>query len=323
MRTKRDLYDVLGVPRTASADEIRRAHRRLVRELHPDVNKAPDAAERFAEVQEAYEILSDQEKRKQYDQFGFAAFDAEATQSSHRGRSGGTYTWSSVGGPGFGGATEGFDAEDISSIFEEFFGARRSGFGGEGFHERVRARPQRGRDLRVQTTVSFYTAAHGGVESLSLKRGGAQQTIEVKIPRGIADGATLRIAGKGEPGRNGGPPGDLLLTVRVAPHPLFRRDGLDVSLDLPLTIAEAALGATVSVPTPLGERVELKVPAGTSSGAKLRLRGKGLEDAQGRRGDLYAVVKIVAPKQLDEEDRQALERLGRKLPNPRTGAGWA
>ncbi|RMD63652.1 MAG: J domain-containing protein [Planctomycetota bacterium] len=229
-----------------------------------------------------------------------------------------------MGGPGFSGATKGFDAEDISSIFEEFFGAGRSGFGGRGagFHERVQARPQRGRDLRVQTTISFYTAAHGGMESLALERGGAKQTIEVKIPKGIADGATLRIAGKGEPGRNGGPPGDLLLTVRVAPHPLFRRDGLDVVLELPLTIAEATLGATVSVPTPLGERVELKVPPGTSSGAKLRVRGKGLADAKGKQGDLYAVVKIVAPKRLAPEDRQALERLGRTLPTPRTGAGW-
>lgn len=331
MAAKRDPYEALGVSREASADDIRRAHRKMARELHPDINKAPDAAERFAQIQEAYEILSDPEKRRLFDQFGHAAFDVGAERaraaSGAEPRRGATYTWSNVGGSGFGGPSEGFDAEDIGSIFEEFFGARPSGFGGfggrSGQRREARPTPRTGRDIQHEIAITFYTAAHGGSESLRLHRGGASETIEVRIPKGVADGARLRIRGKGEPGRNGAPPGDLLLMVRVAPHPLFRRDGLDAHFDLPLTIAEAALGASVNVPTPMGETVALKTPPGASSGARLRLRGKGLEDSTGRRGDLYAVVKIMAPAKLSPTDRAALEAMRDRLENPRSGAGWA
>jgi len=333
MRTNRDYYELLGVARDASADEIRRAHRKLVRELHPDVNKTSDAAERFAAVQEAYEVLSDDKKRALYNQLGHAAFRngaqaARGAGAGHTGRPGGAYTWSNMGGDASG-AGDAFDASDISSIFEELFGQNRSGFGGARRGAGGAAGPRqsrrasaRGADARATITVSFHTATHGGAESLRLSRGGDSETIEVRIPKGVADGAKLRIRGKGEAGHNGGAPGDLILTVRVAPHPLFRSDGLDVMFDLPVTIAEAALGATVTIPTPRGGKADLKVPPGAGSGTKLRVRGQGVEDAKGRKGDLYAILKIIAPEHLSDEDRAALAKMLDTLSSPRTEQHW-
>lgn len=325
MSSKKDYYGILGVDRGATADQLRAAHRRLARELHPDVNKAADAAERFAEVQQAYDVLSDAEKRKVYDSVGHARFVSGAGggpgwPGAEGGRAGGrrgpTYTWTNVGGGS--GADTPFDAEDISSIFEEFFGAQ----GGQEASDpvsRARARHSahraaRGRDIEHEVLVPFLVALEGGVETLRLQRGGGSpETIEVRIPRGTADGAKLRLRSKGEPGR--GDAGDLILTIRVGEHPIYKREGLDLVADLPVSIVEATLGAKVGVQTPRGV-LEVGVPAGTPSGSRLRLRGKGVETEDGRRGDFHAVVKIVPPRGLPEGDQSLLRELGGRLARP-------
>jgi len=340
MPARRDYYTVLGVKKSATADDIRSAHRRLARKLHPDVNKAPDAAEKFREVQEAYDVLSDDEKRKIYDRVGHDAF-VSGVRAAHAGARGGqpgggsrAYSWSAGDGMGAGG----FSADDLGSIFEEMFSGRGGGFGGFGASPepgarapggagpfgasaRRRSRQRKGADLTHDVTVPFDQAMAGGVHRLGVSRGGVSQTIEVKVPKGVKDGARLRIRGSGQPSPTGGPPGDLILTVRIGPHPLYKRDGLDIILDLPVTIAEAALGADVEVPTPRG-RVTLKVPPGAASGARLRVREHGVEDDKGAKGDLYAVVKVIPPKTLTDDQRSALETLAKSLPQVRTDPHW-
>ncbi|RMH25998.1 MAG: J domain-containing protein [Planctomycetota bacterium] len=325
MAAAKSYYEVLGVSRGADEAAIKAAYRRLARQWHPDVNKEPDAAEKFREVQQAYEVLSDPEKRKLYDRVGHEAFAHGAAAGAGGGR-GPTYTWSNVGGGDFGGATEGFDFGDLSDLFGEMFGGGPFGGASAGRRAaagaRARSTPRRGRDIRTERLISFDAAVRGSTEAVRVHRGGSSQTIEVTIPKGVADGAKLRVRGAGEPSPTGGTAGDLILTVRVGAHPIFRRHGLDVEFDLPLSIVEATLGATVRVPTPDGGRADLKVPPGTPSGAKLRLRGRGVENADGDRGDLYAVVKIVPPKSVTAQDRAALEALGARLPSPRRGSWW-
>lgn len=310
----RDYYDVLGVKRSATQDEIRAAYRKLARELHPDVNKAADAAEKFAEVQAAYDVLGEPEKRAQYDRFGRAG----AAAAAGAGAGGAHYTWSNVGGRGGGGSSD-FDLDDLGSMFDAFFG------GGSGAGPAPRSsRAQRGRArertrqaAQAELDVSFMTMARGGTERVPVRRGGKATTIEVSIPKAIADGAKLRVAGgRGEP--------DLILTIRVGKHPLYKREGvLDLAIDLPLTYAEAALGREVGVPTLEGE-VFINVPAGTRSGKRLRLRGRGLTDAKGASGDLFAVVQIVPPdaEGLTDKDKADLERLGEHTPNARPSPPW-
>lgn len=312
---KRDFYEVLGVPRTASAEDIRRAHRRLARQYHPDVNKSPDAAARFAQIQEAYEALSDPEKRRRYDRYG----SVEGPEAASPPRTG-TYAWSGVGGT----PSEGeFDEFDVESLFETFFGGRR---GHQAGATRARRATHATRTLERDIAVDFLTAALGGTQEIRLSTpSGRSRSLEVKIPRAVNDGTQLRIArAVVEPGHEA----DLILTVRVQPHPVFRRSpsdgpakGNDLYVDLPLTIAEATLGAEVTVPTLTG-RVELRVPAGTASGRMLRVRGKGLEDESGARGDLYAIVKIVPPdgSVLSEAERRMLREIAARGPNPRDAA---
>ena len=331
----RDYYEVLGIGREADANEIKKAYRKLAKKYHPDVNKAPEAKAKFAEMQEAYEALSDPEKRKLYDQFGHAGLHAGAGAAGagpggFAGTGGRTYS-----GPGgfnyrvdMGG--EGVNLEDV---FEQFFGGRGAGagagFGGFGGargragRRPAPAPPTRGQDLHQEITVPFHQAANGGSVSLRLSAGPGEpvQTIDVKVPPGIADGGKLRIRGKGHPSPMGGEPGDLILTVRIAPHPYFRREGLDLYLDVPLSLDEAVFGTEVEVPTLTG-RVKLKVPPGTSGGAKLRLRGAGIVGAKGEKGDLYAVTRVDVPRDLNPEQQAALEPLRGKLPNPRRNLGW-
>lgn len=333
MSKKRDLYEVLGVSRHATADEIRSAHRRLARKLHPDINKGPDAAAKFAEVQEAYDVLSDPEKRKRYDQFGHAGL-GEMPMGGPGGPGGPgaphgpTYTWTNVGGRGGPGGN--VDIGDIGEIFEEMFGGRAGGpfggggggfggFGGRG--QRAKARPARGRDAERTIEIAFLDAMRGTTTSVRIARASGAQTIEVRIPPGTADGTKLRLRGEGGESESGGPRGDLILEVRVLPHPVFRREGGDLIVDLPLTIAEATLGARVRVPTISGS-VELTVPPGTSTGQRLRLRGQGAPTDAGGAGDLLAAVRIVAPKDLPSADREALKAMAPRLGNPRTGPGW-
>ncbi len=319
---QRDYYATLEVDRKATAEEIRKAYRRLARKYHPDVNKSPDAATRFAAVQEAYEVLSDASKRKAYDQFGRDGVKV------------------GQGPGGFGGWDVGFGrggVDDLSSIFEEMFGGAGPFGGGRPFGRststgaqrstarearRARAEPAaRGADVRETLQVSFMTAALGGKEELrrSTPGSGAGKTISVKIPAGIESGTQLRVKGAGAPGD---PTGDLILAVAVGEHPYFRRQGLDLYIDVPITIAEAALGTKVDVPLLEGS-VEIAVPPGTGSGQKLRVRGKGIRDTRGRQGDFYAVVQIAAPCGLSARGREILEELQGELQNPRDSAPWA
>lgn len=325
---KRDYYDVLGVSRSATADEIKKAHRKLALKFHPDRNKEADAAKKFAEIQEAYDVLSDETKRRNYDQFGHDAPNFAGAGRAPRG-GGGTHTsWAGPDG------TE-FDAEDLSSMFETFFGGR-SGFGdtmrgGPGGGSRGRAKPQRRADLEHNVEIPFVLAATGGTHQLRVSRDGQVKTIEVTIPAGINDGSQLRIRGAGQPATRGHEATDLILTVKVQPHDVFWRGeganagkGLDVFLNLPLALGEAALGATVNVPTLSGD-VELMIPAGTASGKKLRLKGKGIKASGGEVGDLYAIIQIVppAPSGLTDGQRAVLEELAKSQPSPRLGPGWS
>lgn len=322
--SKKDYYEILGVPRDAKADDLRKAHRKLVRKLHPDVNKEPDAAERFSEVQEAYDVLSDDEKRAQYDQFGFSGMGGRA---GHPGGSsgGGSGGWSDV------------DPETFESIFGDFFrgqgggvrgGGSQGGFGGfDGFGAggggRAQPRPRRGSDLEHELSITFLVAARGGTESIRVStRDGGSEQIEVRIPAGIKDGATLRVRGKGGGGLHGGQSGDILFKIRVQPHPWYRREGLDLIMDVPITIAEAALGTSVELPL-LSGTVTLRVPPGTGSGKKLRASGKGITDSKGDSGDFLAVLSVVAPTQLSDEDARQLQELGARLPNPRSELPWS
>lgn len=324
-----DLYEILGVTKSATADELKKAHRGLVRKYHPDVNKDPGADARFKEIQEAYDILSDPEKRKLYDQFGIAGVKAGAGGGAGPG-AGGRPGGDPFGGAGpFGGGGQGWQNVDPST-FEEVFGSMfgggrggragargRGGFGGFGGFEEAEDEPQQGADAAASETVDFLTAALGGTRSFRVDG----ESIEVRIPAGIRSGSKLAVRGKGAKGSRGGSAGDLIITVNVSPHPWFRREENDVLLDVPLTVAEATLGTTVRVPLLQGS-VQLKVPAGVKSGQRMRVKGKGIQPAKGEPGDFYAVIQVEAPKELDAEGRRLVEELAPRLPNPRTGPQW-
>lgn len=339
--SKRDYYDVLGVDRNASDDEIRRAYRKLARTYHPDVNKEPDADEKFKEVKEAYETLSDSNKRAHYDQFGHT----DPNQ-------------------GFGG--QGADFGGFGDIFDMFFG---------GGGRRNPNAPRQGADLQYSMTLSFEEAAFGketdifipkeencgtcggdgakpgtkpescshckGTGQLSVEQNtpfgrivnrrvchhcqgtgklikekcrtchGAgkvkrQKKIHIKVPAGIDEGQQIRLAGQGEPGENGGPPGDLFVVFHIQPHEFFERDGDDVYCDVPLTFAQAALGDEIEVPT-LHGKVKLKIPAGTQTGTKFRLRDKGITNVRGYgRGDQHVNIRILTPRNLNEKQKDLL-----------------
>jgi molecular chaperone DnaJ len=354
MAEKRDYYQVLGVPRTANADELKKAYRRLARQYHPDVNKSPEAEEQFKEINEAYEVLSDDQKRAAYDRFG------------HAGVQGTTGT----GYSGFGG----FGFEDI---FEEFF----SGFG-MGSRRRARRAPRRGADLQHDLTISFEEAAFGCEKEIEIVRhetcsrcrgSGAEpgtqpmrcpqcdgtgevrqvqqsilgsfvnvstcprcrgsgevittpcsqchghkvvqtpRTLSVKIPPGVDDRMRIRLAGEGEPGTLGGPPGNLYIFVSVKPHAYFRRRDSDVLLELAINVAQATLGDEVTIPTLDGD-ISLKIPAGTQSGKVFRLRGKGVPRLRRNgRGDQLVIVQVAIPTGLTDEQRQLFQELSKTL----------
>jgi DnaJ-class molecular chaperone len=294
----RDPYEVLGVPRAATTDQLREAHRKLAKKYHPDLNKTPEAAAKFKEVQEAYDLLSDDAKRRQFDQFGHAG----------PGMGGGS------GGAGFGGAG-GWGNVDPST-FEEIFGD----FMGGGRRGGARRGPRAGEDLERDITVDFMTAALGGVRHVSVENGDGPSGFDVRVPAGIESGGQLRLRGKGSPGMGGGPAGDLVLRVTVAPHPWFRREGLDILIEVPISIAECALGTTVQVPL-LEGTASLRVPSGTGSGKRLRLKGKGVQ-TKSSAGDLHAIIRVDGPKSLSDEDRAALERMKADERDPRADAPW-
>ena len=293
----RDYYESLGVSRDASPEEIRRAYRALARKHHPDVNKEGGAEDRFKEISEAYEVLRDPDKRARYDQLG-ANWRAGQDVS---------------GDPGFGGfeGFDGFAGEGVRFDFGETISATSSPGSSAAAHARSAATAatgsrRRGADQEAVLELSLEEVASGGKRRISLADG---RDFEVNVPRGVRDGQRIRLAGEGEAGVGGGPPGDMFLRVRLRPHPRFRVDGRDLHTDLPVAPWEAALGATVDVRTLTGARARVRVPAGSSSDRRLRLRGEGLPDAQGRRGDLYAVVKIRVPRTLSDEERELFEQL--------------
>ncbi|MBO8171425.1 MAG: molecular chaperone DnaJ [Bacillaceae bacterium] len=346
--SKRDYYEVLGVSKDASADEIKKAYRKLARKYHPDVNKSPDAEEKFKEVKEAYDVLSDSQKRANYDQFGHA----DPGQG--------------FGGGGFG--DFGGDFGGFGDIFDMFFGG--------GGRRRNPNAPQQGADLQYTLEIEFKDAAFGIEKDIEIPReetcdqchgtgakpgtqpeecsvchGTGQQEqiqntpfgrivnrricqncqgtgkiirekcskchgsghmkvrskIHLKIPAGVDDGARLRVAGKGEPGRNGGPPGDLYVLIRVRPHDFFKRDGDDVYCEVPLTFVQAALGDEVEVPT-LDGKVKLKIPPGTQTGTYFRIKGKGITRLRGYgRGDQHVQVRVVTPVNMTDKQKELLK----------------
>lgn len=301
-----DYYQSLGVSKSASQEEIRKAYKKLARKYHPDVK--PDdkaAAIKFKEIQEAYDVLGDKEKRQKYDQFGSSWKHAGANAG------GGPYHWAGNSGGG------GVDLDDIFGggfDFQDLFG------GGRGNRSRAQPRPQKGADLTTEIHVAFDTAARGGKHDLSYRVDGEPQQITVTIPAGIESGKQIRLSGQGSRGAAGGPAGDLLITVLVGAHPWFRRDGNNLLLDLPLTPSEAALGTQVEVPTLSEGPVLLTVPSGTASGMKLRLKEKGIIDRKTKQtGDQFVVVKIIPPKELTDAQRTLYEQLQEAgQENPRT-----
>ena len=357
MAEKRDYYEVLGIQKGASEDEIKKAYKKLARKYHPDMNPGDkEAEEKFKEVNEANEVLSDQEKKTRYDQFGFAGVDPN-------------YGAGAGGAGGFGG---GFDFGDLGDIFGSFFGG---GFGGG--QRRNPNAPQRGESIRASVSVSFTDAAFGCEKSVTLERsemcgtckgngcapgttpevcpdchgtgtvqvrrqtpmgvfasngpcrkcggtgrlihqpcpdcrgGGTvrkRKTIQVTIPAGIDHGQTISLRGQGNAGKNGGPAGDLLITVMVQPHDLFRRDGVDVFCEAPITFTQAVLGAELEIPT-IDGKVKYSIPEGTQTGTVFRLKGKGIPVLNGRgRGDQYVTVTIETPRNLNKEQKEALRK---------------
>jgi DnaJ-class molecular chaperone len=315
-----DLYQRLGLKRGASEAEIKKAYRSLAKQLHPDRNKDnPDAAKRFSEVTHAYDLLSDKDKRAKYDR---GEIDEDGNPKMPFGSGFGGY--SSAGGPqpGAGGGFENFnfggaDSADLSDLFEGLFGGARArggpggGFGG--FRQRARA-PQKGADVAYRLKIPFVDAVALKPQRITLADG---KTIDVKLPQGLEDGTKIRLAGKGEEGPAGR--GDAIVTIEIAPHRFFKRDGSNIRLELPVTLKEAVLGAKVKVPTPEGP-VMLTIPKGTSSGKVLRLKGKGFTERNGQRGDQLVSVEIDVPAH-DAELQKFAESWSGSDGNPRASLG--
>lgn len=311
----KDYYEVLGVGRDATTDQIKRAYRKLARKYHPDVSKEPEAETRFKEINEAQEVLSDAEKRTAYDRLGAnwrAGQDFTPPPGWAAGHTGGTHAE--------------FNAADFSDFFSSLFGGG-GGFRG-GNSRRSGGIRMQGEDQHAKIRITPEDAYNGTMRTLELAvpqidaRGqvtAARRTLQVRIPAGVAQGQQIRLTGQGAPGLGDGANGDLYLEIEFEPHALYRIDGRDIHLDLPLAPWEAALGATVTVPT-LGGKVDLKIPAGAQSGQKLRLKGRGLPGTP--KGDQFVVLQIVNPKAEGTGARELFERMARELPfNPRAHLG--
>jgi len=318
-----DYYKILGVRRDASQAEIQKAFRELAKKYHPDRNpNDKDAVKKFQRIQRAFEVLNDREKRDMYDRYG-SSFETRGTGGPRA-----SYAWST--GPG------GFSFEDVD--FEQFFGDRFGAeLGGGAFSDilrhfsrtagRGRAKTAdaktRGGDIEHEIHIPFTTAITGGAVEMSVQRGSGQQdTLSVKIPPGIEDGKRIRLRGQGAPDPGGGPPGDMYLTVRVDPHAHFERRGDNLLARVPVTLAEAVLGAKIDVPTPKGT-VSLRVPPGTSSGTKLRVKGHGVARKGQPPGDLLVELLVVLPKEIDASTREAIQRLDLRYDgDPRAQLRW-
>jgi molecular chaperone DnaJ len=309
MANKRDFYDVLGVPRSASDDEIKKAYRKLAMKHHPDRNKdRKDAEARFKEAKEAYEALSDKEKRAAYDRFGHAGIDPSMAAGAGAGAGAG-FDFNEVfrqarsrGGPADGGFEEFHFEGDPSDIFEGLFGG--GGVGGR----RGTPRPRRGADLTYRMNIPLEQSAHGGETVITVPGSdGATHTLEVKIPAGIREGQKIRLVGRGQPGLAGGPAGDVLVEIHLDSHPRFEREGDDLVTRAAVSQPQAALGGEIEVAT-LDGHVTMKIPPGTQPGRRFRLRGKGVKGMKsGEFGDLYVQVQVETPTDLTAE-QQALYR---------------
>jgi curved DNA-binding protein len=316
----KDYYETLGVSRGAGKDEIQKAYRKLARKYHPDVSKVEDAETRFKEINEAYEVLKDPEKRKKYDQFGSAWKQARQSGSPPPGWEGIPFDFSQftgqagAGGPGggfhFEGGGPGFGGSGFSDFFEMLFGGAGggagAGFGGRrGRHQAAR----KGADQETTITLTLEEAARGGKREIALTDGSGQtKTLSVKIPPGVKPGGKIRLSGQGAAGAGGGPAGDLYLRVDLVPHPTLRLQGTDLHTTVPIAPWEAALGGQATVPTLNGTET-IKIPAGTSSGRRVRLRGKGFPRKKDGSGDLYAEFRIVVPDEPSDEERALYEQL--------------
>ncbi|MFE1788277.1 DnaJ C-terminal domain-containing protein [Streptomyces sp. NPDC059525] len=302
----RDFYEVLGVSRTASQDEIQQAYRRLARKNHPDVNKDPGAEERFKDLNEAYSVLSDPKTRARYDRFGedFRKIPEDFDERVAAGAGGfRTRRAAGSGGPrvryatGFG-DDFGADGVDIEDLLGSMFGAGAARGGVPGA------------DQEAELPLTVEEAFKGGRRTVTLAGpAGQPRRYEVNVPPGVTDGQRIRLAGEGGRGSGDAPGGDLYLRVRIQPHPQFRLDGRDVHVQVPVTPWEAALGATVPVPTPGGGAAKVAVPAGSSSGRRLRLRGEGMPAPRGADGDLYAELRVMVPPTLGDRERELFEEL--------------
>lgn len=290
---KKDLYEILGVKSDASQDEIKRAYRKLARKYHPDVNPGDKKAEeKFKEISEAYDILSDPQKRKEYDELTKAAEGVRFTTAD--GKS--AYDFSDF---------EVRFGPDLGSIFEDLFGFEKDSRG---------AAPIRGEDLFYRLQIDLRDACFGKSLEIKVPRANTTERLRVTIPKGADDGTVIRLAGKGGPGYNGGPPGDLYIELEIKPDPIFRKEGRDLYYTLPISIFEAIKGAKIKVPTLYGD-VMVKIPPGSQCGQKLRLKGKGLPGMKGKGpGDQYVELKVIVPKHLNPEALNKLEELERLIP---------
>jgi len=303
MGTK-DYYHVLGVNKNASDEELKRAYRKLAMKYHPDRNpNKKEAEERFKEINEAYAVLSDKEKRRQYDTFGAEGFRQRFTQED---------------------IFRGFDFDEIlSGLFggrgkREFRYGGRGGFdfgdffGGQSPYQNMGRMPQKGEDVLYELTISLEEAASGGEKRISYRKNGKVEEVSVKIPPGIVSGKKLRLAGKGMEGRNGGPPGDLYLQIAIKEHPVFGREGDDLVVEKEINFSEAVLGTTVEIPTLEGKK-RVKIPAGTQSHTKMRLKGLGIPHFQGEgRGDEYVKVIVRVPKKVTERGKGLIQELSKE-----------
>jgi len=310
----KDYYSILGVSRNASQEEIKKAYRRLALKYHPDRNKGnPQAEERFKEINEAYAVLSDPEKRRQYDMFGAEGFHQRFTQEDI------------------------FRNFDFSSIFSEFglggddfisrifggMGAGTGGFGGrrkrcqqgapfgfDFYSQQAGGGAQKGQDVTLELTISLEESIRGTEKLITYQLNGKQERVSVKIPPGIEEGKKLRLAGKGQPSPWGGQPGDLYIKIRIAPHPVFRREKNDLFLTRHIKLSEALLGTEISVPTLNGKTLKLKVPPGIQSHTKMRLKNQGVKSlTNGNKGDMYVEIVVDLPKQLTPEQKKLVEKL--------------
>ncbi|QPJ63323.1 MAG: DnaJ domain-containing protein [Candidatus Nitronauta litoralis] len=278
-----DYYQILGIPKTSSEDEIKKAYRKKAKEYHPDRNENnPQAEEKFKKISEAYAVLSDKDKRKQYDQFGDTDFHKRYSQED---------------------IFRGFDVNEILRGFG------MGGFGGGGMEDFFRGHgfagqnpgPMKGQDIQSRLEISFEDAALGAEKNLSMRLPGGLEEVQVKIPPGVKTGSNLRLVGKGQPSPNGGPKGDLYLKLQVGSHPLFKRDGKNILIDREIKLSEAMLGTSLDIPTLFGTK-SLKVPAGTQSHSKLRMKGLGVPSALGP-GDQIVTLKAVYPKELTDKQK--------------------